>query len=1128
MDYDGSADGMSVGKALENNVAFSVTHPLYRALSDAMEAKVAEFAAEKGAQKAYSVCSYVTVALPSEDLVTLAELFPEFRMVTFAFSQPASAMYTQFRRLSLEWCLLQVKRVATSVTVLGSCLVSGLQAGFDTIDFYTDVTSVVAVHERHAMALDAYRLYADHVEVSEMASVPFLRSEYDEFLRGGRYRVITSGEDMRGSEALCVDGFMYSHSPWQVASAMLASGAEVAVGFIPYHPVMLVDERGDLPGFGVVYERTEDSVNFQYSDGVAGCASYPLDVWRSWLVGHTFSLGKDEPQWFQLELLKNRGCAMFYRMVRLGVEPEDGPIVHALDLPMRTPTYVVSSRRLKSLAHDPALDDSWTHESYFYSQRLVDRAYQFAMQLPREQFTRYAIRKQLHVANDRITIEGTSVKVNSALGEKMLDALVVDLFARCFVDRFDAGTLTDKMRAYVDTFSGFGTMSLSEKLWFVATTCSLAAWEVTLAPLNAYVRVAADALRDWFSRSAKLPVPVFRVAPSYVLVGAAESGLDLTGGSLAAREIDRRAACGAQGLLSEFVRTLGQLVGPPRRMDSTGFKVKQYALFGDVPQPRKEVEDTLAMIRTLNPVDEAPHYRRSLEVASVARVLSDPVHRHFNPVADPVWVLNEFYSTVLPGVAEQNLEYDTASISLDPQDRTLAAPYMRLPKYFGEMPRPKLLYQSKLRALNVPKRQQTLQELVSAIAARNLNAPQVALPQDDRSTALMVWENFLNEACVPDARDKLAGFVRDGVGLSEDAFREWVEQSTPAKLEAVKRELKEQSRSLGEMDVGDYMVMLKADVKPTLSTKPISARTEPQVIVYHEKALSALYSSVFRVLVRRFLSLLKPNYHVNLLKDTKDVEAFVRGVHPFGAGRLKYLENDFSKYDKSQGRFVFCLEELVFSQLGMNSDLLRQWLGGHVECNLRAVSLGLSLHVLYQRKSGDATTSFGNVVLNTLSVSYAYRGTDVVWALFMGDDSLVCARAVAHAEDAVQVLAEVFNLGAKTYMTDAPYFASNFVLIDEVNRGVHFIADPVKRIERWSMAVSGDDPQWHERFVSAGDSMGSYLDCASTVLLPRMVAERYDVSADAVKGVADAIATVVADEGKFRAMWEQEPVLSNY
>jgi hypothetical protein len=600
------------------------------------------------------------------------------------------------------------------------------------------------------------------------------------------------------------------------------------------------------------------------------------------------------------------------------------------------------------------------------------------------------------------------------------------------------------------------------------------------------------------------------------------------GSNVLAAELSRRSGLGATGFSARWARAMAELVGPAVAVAAATCRVEEVSLFQAQLSRETDADEVVGMLRQLNPVDEAPVTRRQLDALQVVRQASAERVVDFDPDPDPISTLNAFYEAAVPGVAQQNLEYDTASVSLDPQDRVLSAPYMKLPGYFGDAPKPKLLYHSRLRALNVPKRQQTLQELLSAIAARNLSAPQVALPQDDAQTARVVWDNFLDVACVPDARQRLAAYSRDPVSLEEDAFREWVTQATPAKLAAVKAELVRLSESLAEMPVDEYLVMLKADVKPTLSTKPLENRTEPQVIVYHEKALSALFSSIFRVLVRRFLGLLRPNYHVNLLKDSRDIEEFLRGVHPFGVQNLKYLENDFSKYDKSQGKFVFELERVVFTALGMNEEMMKRWLGGHVECSMRAVALHLSLHVIYQRKSGDATTAFGNVILNAVSVSYAYRGSIVVWALFMGDDSLVCCSAVAHEEDAVQILAEVFNLGAKTYLTSAPYFASNFVVLDDINRGVCLVPDPVKRVERWSMMVSGDDPQWHERYVSARDSMRVYLNCFNTAGLARAVAERYPVAVSEVSGVACAVATLVSSERVFRGMWEEFPRVSNY
>jgi len=329
------------------------------------------------------------------------------------------------------------------------------------------------------------------------------------------------------------------------------------------------------------------------------------------------------------------------------------------------------------------------------------------------------------------------------------------------------------------------------------------------------------------------------------------------------------------------------------------------------------------------------------------------------------------------------------------------------------------------------------------------------------------------------------------------------------------------------MDVGQYLVMLKSDVKPTLSTKPLTSRTEPQVIVYHEKVLSSLYSALFRVLVNRFLSLLKPNYHVNLNKDLSDIRDFVSAVHPY-ARAMKYLENDFSKYDKSQGAFAFKLEEYIFRQLGMNEEMLVKWLKGHVDCSLRSVSTGLSLHVMYQRKSGDATTAFGNVILNVVSVTYAYASSEIVWAVFMGDDSLMCASTVGVKDASVQVLAEIFNLSAKSYVTDSPYFASTFFMIDDDNENVALVPDPIKRIEKLSMHVSAIDPQWEDRFRSFSETMLPYRRRINTAGLARSVSERYTVAREQAARLPSALATLSESFANFRSCWEPVSQVSVY
>lgn len=1120
---------ISVGRGIETNAGISINSPLYQSMENEVQKKTMELASARGLSAASATPTFCMATLHSTELIVLSNQYPEMRLIPLGNVRYTHALYVQSRRLAMHWCVLEARRLSSSLSYYGVALTSILEARFDSVNVYVDQSDPVVIHERNNVGNEARLIYESSVAISKEVGKSINKAGYLNFLDKRGVKFLIDDKNVFHSDAMCVDGSLYPYSPMQVATLMLQRKSEVSYGVVPFDASMLLNTSGKFGNFGIHYEFTEDSLDFRYPEGIAGTSRYLKTAWFAWLTGHQFSIGRGSRKvWFHLELIGNRTGFLLYRMIKLDFKPAKDELIHAFELPLSEPSYVVSSWRLADLGRDSAKSENWKTHKYIVSKRLVDRVYQFAMQLPREQFTRFAIRKQIKVVNDRVVIEGTSVKVNPSLPEDMVDALVTDLYVRCFCDRYDAGELSEEARQFAQMMENFSRLSRAKRCWYLMHAVALGALHLLMKPFEGALKRIADTVSRFFNPRINKPRPEFEVAPSYALFGTGvgkECG-DLT---VMAQELKRRAAEGSKGFGSAVA-----VVAAHCSESCEWFSDLQLQLVSLFDTPKAYGDDIDAVVkelRSLNEMDEAPSSRREVYHRSIARVYSRENKEDFVPSADPVYVMNEFHSAVFPGVAEQELSYDTASISLDPQDRHLAAVYLKLPRYMGEPPASKLYYNSKLRALNVPKRQQTLQELLSAVSARNLNAPQTALPQDDNVTAFLVWENFLNKACVPEAREMLKRYQSDQVGLEESGLREWATQATPKKVAAVRASLEADARAFEEMSINDYLVMLKSDVKPSISKKPLDSRTEPQVIAFHEAVLAACCSSMFRSIVRRFLSLLKPNINVNLLKDTRDMEAFVRAAHPFGndAG-VAYLENDFSKYDKSQGKFVFTLEEFIFKQLGLNVEFVERWIGGHCRCNMRALSLRMSFEVLYQRKSGDATTAFGNVMINLMSVLYAYKSSDVLWGVFMGDDSLMCISNSEPDPRAADILAEVFNLGAKTYCTNSPYFASNFVLISDNSncKDVYFVPDPVKRIERWSMMVSALDPQWDERYISARDAMGVYLNCYKTTGLTGLLEERYNVKREQCLGVASAIATVVSDKEKFRNMWESAPTLLSF
>lgn len=1123
---------MSVGGAYASANVYSVNHPQYTQFSDAVAERVQDIGIVRGLSKATATAVPLGVALLADELAVLVDEYPEFNVVNVGQSRPGHAYWVAYRRLANEWLTEQSDKLSGDVCHLGGSLASYLVRGAGaSVKLLYDLTEPVVVHEKYSTTAEAHTVFSDYATVSRMMGRVVDHSVYDSYLKGTGLKVCTKVREVPQCSVLLADLSLYSYSPMQLASMMKMSGASVALGCFVYHPSMLLSREGEIGNTGVYYSKADGCVSLHYPEGAAGVTDYGKDVWASWLVNHSFALGTAaKASWFQVELLKNRGHLMFFRMTALGRRPESLRVSHALDMGQDS-SYVVSCWRLASPTSDPGRRQSWVNEPFLADKRIVDRLYQFAMQLTREQFTRYALRKQAVFVSSRVTIRGTAVSVAKPLSGEQLDALVVAIYSRAFVDRYEAGVLTSEAMSAVKRVSAFQSASSLRKMGFITMSCLNTAFDYTFGAIDQVMRKAADAVRDAVSYDVPRMEVEITDLPPYLLLSEASRAYDLPGdaGALAAAESTRAAARDAVGYGAVWARAFSRLAdtGQDSSIHSR-YRVDEVNLADCVKAVGPSVDAAIRAAGVEVGFDEAPYSRQQIDATMVVRQVNAALRVDYDPVADPVEVFNRAHSAAFPGVAEQELEQDVASITYDPQDRFLVAAELRMPRHAGDGPAPREYYRSKVRALNVPKRQQTLQELLSALAARNMNAPQVSLPQDEDVKVHEVWNYFLDNVCAEGAREKLAKYQADPVALGEDAFREWATQSGPDKLNLVRRELEELGVALDTVTVSDFLAMIKTDVKPPLSTKPLEARTESQVIAYHAKALSALFSSMFRVIARRFLSLLKPQYHLNLLKDKTDIRNFLRTVHPYGQAGLKYLENDFSKYDKSQGRFVHLLEWMMYRELGFNEEMLAVWAGGHVKSSLRSLTMGVSLVTWFQRKSGDATTAFANGAVNIVSVCYAYRLSNVEWAVFMGDDSLVCVRALTLDSGAVQVLEEVFNLGAKMYVSDFPYFASNFVFVDDANCDVVLVADPIKRIERWSMHVSAADPQWHERYVSARDSVGEYLNCANLAGLSSALYARYGISADVAQGLGPAVATVIDNEKAFRAMWEEHPEVSLY
>jgi len=1119
-----------------------LSHPAYKGVVDAVSAEVAARASKDMVRRGGSAPVVMTQILVPSLAQSLEKDFPECRIINYGMDMLVHGYFQAYAQMMNELMLLQASHMASTAIHLGGSLLSSLLVPDLLVHHESDMTIPRMVHERHRDARNTNRVMGDYAALAAEGSFEHARKRYDDYTSGSDFVLCASYLCTRQADVYCVDAARHAISPTQLVAGAVQCGANVALAFFPYHPVMLLQKEGEIPGTGVYFVKDVDNgvLQLRYPEGVCGVETYSLNDWCAWMMEHTVTLGKgDGAIQYHFQLIKQRGPFMLVQATRAAVKlPKDFRLRHALDIEQTVPMYVVTGWRLKNLVGRVDDIESWEQYTFMSPKKVVDAVYTFGMQLSQENFSRYAIRRQL-LMYDRVTIEGSVVTTGFRPSVEEVDALTTQLYSELFARRYESGLLSKEMMARLKAVSAFSSAGLSTRIKVVATWCLMNAWDKTMGVLVDVMMSFVNWLESRFQTSMdKVGGAEFLLAPSKLSFETVIDGWRKAGRSKysqALHEISKfhkgNLMTVRGGLLAENVahrehalvlrKTDAHFVHVGHVVVDDNPKSKSVA---GILEPTREGDGLIDALSSQNAMDQAGVSRHDMPTEVYVREDDPDEQMRVDQDVDPAYIgtLNEVYEEFNPGMNASQLERDVASLSLDPQDRQLYAERLRMPRLATVTPRDREYYRSKVLALGAPKRQETGPELLSAIAARNLAPPKLNIPQDSSIIIPEIWDRFLDVMCVPDARDKLLKYQKDPVSLEENAYRDWMSQTNADTVKRVTKELDEIDIPLLERDVGRYLVMLKADVKPPLSDKPLKSRIEPQVIVFHNKALSSMYSSIFRVLVRRFLSLLKPNVHVNLLKDMTDIKGFLQAVHPFD-DKLQYIENDFSKYDKSQDAFVFRLEQYVFKALGMNQAMLERWVVGHEDCSLMSFTTGISLNLRYQRKSGDATTSFGNVLLNILSVTYAYGIAEFAWALFMGDDSLMATSTVAVDEKAVALLAEVFNLTAKTYVTDQPYFASWFFLFDQERRRVIGLPDPIKRIEKFSQAISVTNPCWEERFISAAETCVAYQNKKNTKWLGAMVSKRYRLSVASADRLASAVYTACMSTENFRAMYEDEP-----
>ncbi|BCH36637.1 RNA-dependent RNA polymerase [Aspergillus fumigatus RNA virus 1] len=1137
-----SPSEFSMGETMARGGAYmSVGSATFNSVSARLTQRVREEVAEELKRRDEALAIVVPYGVNADAMAALQKRYPEFTLHSVPIWNGVHSALEAERMVASALCLTKLSHYTRSVVTLGNAMLPAAQLRMRDVHMEMSAHYAYGVHANHTSQWIYQRMAAQSSNIQREYNYTFDAALFRDFLRGRVLSVCDDPQHTVQAEGFFVDLSMYPMSVHQACSAFAASGCSVGEVMIPYVPDMLVHVRGEWHTTGVEYELTQDNLLLKYPEGVAGATRFPLGAWVEWLKSNSTSVVVDGDEFhYQVELTSVRGPYLFASITKLAVPTPKSALAfstHALDLPVDRERYFVRTFRLKGLHCDPTLRSSYETYCYMPDKRMVDKVFAHAMSLPKESFKDGSVLKRVTVLDGRVTFSGMSVSVDRPVAMEEVAQMTQDVVLRAFVARYNMGELGADLMEQLNSVRGFASASVATKVAYL--TCALAkcAWNWTIGAL-------AKALRDVVQLGLKLitgrghrELPEFSPAPTFVLFQSYAHWLsghvysripEGTGGTILVPYV--RGAVESYRAANRYVpprRPMVPVVLPPE------VNVASHGLNDDIVDTRaggpvsQAGKDLVSALKELNGVTQSPADRFDLPMTTI--VEQGPYE--FGPedfIYDDGYIqtINDEHERTFPGMALQKWEADFISLHYDPQNRNLAADYMHFPSVGPANPRRVTVFKSKCNTYRVERKMQTLQQLILALDARNLSAPQIAVPQNIDAVIHDTWENFLDMCCVEGARDMIANYQRDRVGFEQEALEEWTQKAKPQKVQQMLDALAKEALSVEQFNIEDFDVMVKSDAKPPLSTKPINEQLAPQVIVYHKPLLSAMFSSIFRVLARRFTALLKPNWMVNLLKDMDAVRQVFTAYYPWGGEPPKFLENDYSKYDKSQAEMCVRLEQFVNDKLGFDPELAARWYKGHERSRIRSVQHGLTLFINWQRRSGGGNTAFGNVVVNILTTAYVYRGSDVLAAAYIGDDSLIMCRRVSANSRSVETLGNVFNLQAKFLVTNYPYFASNFIIFDHDQRQALAVPDPFKRAQRIGLSVNAVEPNWEDRLRSHRENCQYYRYRKVQRLLVPSLSARYELSPAADPyALLNALATSGDSNANARGCWEEEPTV---
>ncbi|UHM27629.1 MAG: RNA-dependent RNA polymerase [Fushun virga-like virus 1] len=475
------------------------------------------------------------------------------------------------------------------------------------------------------------------------------------------------------------------------------------------------------------------------------------------------------------------------------------------------------------------------------------------------------------------------------------------------------------------------------------------------------------------------------------------------------------------------------------------------------------------------------------QVSNVVRQQKYGHNAPLNCQIPDVETLQAFYDDIFPGNSVRDLKYDpfevlNSDIELNMENCRFNPEYRSIPKLtkFDKMA-------PRLRTAVPSPRPSNQIETILGMCKRNFAAPKLSgvVDNDELSDVLIrcLKETYIREEC----QHLFDIYATDKICADPHSIERWLNDQPNGVVKLIAKDLPLHERKLNE-----YMYKIKETPKPQLDCDAPYVYSSVQTIAYHPKDINAIFCPIFRSMKERFVPLMKDKFMI--YTDMSHLEFGKHITEKLGAFIFKmqeFLEIDMSKYDKSQSALVLLFECKLMRLLGVREDLIELWKNAHESTRLIDRINKVFANIEYQRKSGDASTFFGNTLFLMALIATLYDLNDVLFACFAGDDSLIVGGNIKY--DYSDVCAALFNLESKFLRCyKNMFFCSKFLLaIDDV---VEFVPCPVKLLTKLGRRDIVNPVHVEQYRVSLVDLTTQYANNVICEKLSEAICDRYNIN----------------------------------